>query len=209
MTRLLRVLSMAGGIAAGAIWLGAHAATEPAPGPRPKVVFDGAGKPVFVGVLGWTETRRGEQDGRQVATYRFPQAGSDGKDGVLRVMLKTIARSSKFADLSAEEKIAMESARDAAIQRMMDEVDAMPGVEFLSGGTPFTFTAIEDGKRYYYAHYVIVKGIDQAGNPLRPAVAIDLRCRNAMDVESPRYEASTQVLDDFCRDAALDINKTD
>jgi hypothetical protein len=209
MTRLLRVLLMAGGLAAGALGWGAQAATEPAPGVRPRVVFDAAGKPMFVGVAGWTETARSEIDGRQVFAYRFPMAGTDGKEGVVRVMLKTISRSAKFADLNAEEKIAVESARDAAIQHMMDEVDAMPGVEFLSGGTQFIFTAMEDGKRWYHVHYVIVKGIDQPGNPLRPAVAIDLRCRNAVDVESPYFEASTQALEDFCRDAVLDINKTD
>ena len=209
MTALLRVLLMAGGIAAGAIGLGAHAATETAPGTRPRVVFDAAGKPMFIGVRGWTEVARREEDGRQVVKYRFPLAGIDAGQGVLRVMVKTIARSAKFADLSPEEKGATEAARDAAIQHMMDEVDAMPGVEFLSGGTQFIFTAMEDGKRWYYVHYVMVKGIDQPGNPLQPAVAIDLRCRHAVDVDSPQYEASTQVLDDFCRDAVLDINKTD
>jgi hypothetical protein len=209
MTRLLRVLCMAGGIAAGAMALGAQAASQPAPGPRPRVVFDAAGKPMFIGVAGWTEIARSEADGHQIATYRFPLAGIQGSEGVLRVMVKTIARSARFADLNADEKGATEAARDAAIQHMIDEVDAMPGVDFLSGGTHFIFTALEDGRRWYYVHHVMVKGIDQPGNPLQPAVAIDLRCRNAVDVDSPQFEASTQALDDFCRDALFDINKTD
>jgi hypothetical protein len=213
MNRLLRVLLMLGGVAACTIGIGAQAASDPAPGAapgaRPQVVFDPAGKPRFFGVQGWTEVSRSEKDGRQVVEYRFPQAGVEGKEGLLRVMLQKIARSTSFADLSADEKIAVEAARDAAIQHMMDEVDAMPGVDFLSGGTQFTFTAMDEGKRYYYVQYVSVKGIDQAGNPLRPAVAIDFRCRNAIEVDAPGYEASIEVLDDFCRDALLDINKTD
>jgi hypothetical protein len=213
MSRLLRVLLVLGGLAVAALGSGAQAATPagavPSPGARPQVVIDAAGKPVFVGVAGWTELSRGEKDGMQVVEYRFTQAGTEGKQGVLRVMLKQIARSVRFADLSAEEKNGVETARDAAIQHMMDEVDAMPGVDFLSGGTQFTFTAMDEGKRYYYVHYVSVKGIDQAGSALRPAIAIDFRCRNAIEVDAPGYVASTEALDDFCRDALLDINKTD
>lgn len=209
MSSLLRALLVVGGLTAGTIGPGAQAASDLAPGARPRIVFDAAGKPMFIGVAGWVELSRGEKDGRQVVEYRFPQAGSEGKEGVLRVMLHTIARSTKFADLKPEEKIAVESARDAAIQHMMDEVDAMPGVDFLSGGTQFTFTALEDGKRYFYVHYVNVKGVDQPGNTLRPAIAIDFRCRNAVDVESPRHDASIESVEEFCRDALLDINKTD
>jgi len=209
MNPLLRVLLVVGGLAAGALAVGARAADEPVPGPKPKVVFDAAGKPMFIGAAGWTEIGRSEKDGRQVVEYRFPQPNAGGKQGVLRVMAHTIARSVKFADLSAEEKGAVESARDAAIQHMMDEVDAMPGLDFVSGGTQFIYTALEGTDRYDYVQYVVVNGIDQPGNKLRPAVAIDFRCRGAIPYGGAGFEEAVVGLEDFCRDALLDINKTD
>ncbi|QEI06032.1 hypothetical protein FXN63_09425 [Pigmentiphaga aceris] len=209
MSPLLRVLLVVGGVAAGVLAVGARAASEPAPGDRPRVVFDAAGKPKFIGMAGWVELSRTEQDGRQVVEYRFPQPGTNGQEGILRVMLQTVARSTRFADLSPDERIAVEASRDAAVQHMMDEIDAMPGVDFLSGGTQFTFTALDDAKRYYYVHHFAMKGIDQPGNKLRPAVTIDFRCRNAIEVATPGYDTSIEPFEEFCRDALLDINKPD
>lgn len=168
--------------------------------PWGKIYVDTADKPIFDAPKGWTLESERQQNGKRYLSYRFAMDNVQGNRGLIEIALRKIAPASRFADMTPEMAAATEKARDEAMFSLFSDVEAMPGVDFLSGGTQAIYTATDAGKRYYNVQYIMVKGVPQEGNPFKPAVTIGVRCRNAVDVTFANQEATHDALETFCRD---------
>ena len=159
---------------------------------------DATGQPDFTPPASWELAARSEKDGRRVLEYRFALSGESGAKAVARLSLWKLARSTRLADLTPSEVTAVEHGRDAAFAAREKEVDGLPGVRFLSGGTQFIYTALEGDRRFHYVHFVGVTGIPDPRTDLRSAIAVDLRCRNALDEEAQAHAAAAEALEAAC-----------
>jgi len=196
-------LRHAGAIGSALVMLLAGSPGASASGTDAALSMDAAGLPEFTPPPGWEVAVRSEQDGRRVFEYRFDLPGQAGAKAVARVSLWKLARSTKLADLTPAEVTAVERGRDAAFAAREKEVDGLPGVHFESGGTQFSYTALEGGRRFHYVHYVGVTGVNDARSDLKPAIAIDLRCRNAVDEDSPEHTAAAKAVETVCYELML------
>lgn len=167
--------------------------------------IDAHSLPDFTPLPGWEAAARSEQDGRRVLEYRFELPGKPGAKAVARVSLWKLARSTKLADLTPAEAAAVERGRDSAFAAREKEVDSLPGVHFESGGTQFSYTALEGDRRFHYVHYVAVKGVSDPRSDMKPAIAIDLRCRNAVDEDSPEHAAAAEAVEAVCYELMLHL----
>ncbi|WP_144640207.1 hypothetical protein [Bordetella genomosp. 13] len=163
------------------------------------------GKPVFQPPGDWRTVSQWDKEGTHYAEYRFPLKSVAGQFAVARLSLRLLARSIDYADLPAEEARALEHASDEAIQDTMREVEGMPGMEFEAGGAQLIYTALENGKRYHYVQFISVKGVTQDGSEAKPAVAVGLRCRSAVDEDSPQRAAAAEELESRCYDLLADL----
>jgi hypothetical protein len=165
--------------------------------------MDDGGLPDFTPPSGWEVAGRSERNGRRVLDYRFDLPGKSGAKAIVRVSLWKLARSIKLADLTPAEVTVVERGRDAAFAAREKEVDGLAGVHFESGGTQFNYTALEAGRRFHYVHYVGVTGVSDAKGDLKPAVAIDLRCRNAVDEDNPDHAVAAKAVEAVCYELML------
>lgn len=166
----------------------------------PARLYMANGKPAIQPPSDWTQVSQREENGKRYTEYRFPLKAAAGQFAAARVSLDLLARSVRFADLPAEEARALEQASDEAIQQTMREVQSMPGMEFEAGGAQLIYTALDAGKRYHYIQFISVKGVAQEGSALAPAVAVGLRCRSAVDEDSPQRLAAAEELESRCYD---------
>jgi hypothetical protein len=187
-----------------AIFLGLLLATLPSLGGASAsdlggmLFVDADGQPDFTPPTGWEVAARSQQDGRRVLEFGFSLPGETGAKAVARVTLWKLARSTRLADLTPLEAAAVERGRDAAFAAREKEVETLPEVHFLSGGTQFVYTALEGSQRFRYAHFVGVTGVPDAKTDLKSAIAVDLRCRNAIDEETSGHEAAAEALETTC-----------
>lgn len=182
-------------------------AAEPASDdPRQARLFiDPAGQAQFRPPAGWTPLSTAEAQGKRFFFYSYALPGVKGARAVARVSLKPVSRSVRLADLTPEEQKAAEHASSAAIEDMQREVDAMPGLDFLAGGTQYIYTALEDGQRFHYSQFINVKGVTREDQALRPAVAIGLRCRNAVAEGAPGAARAAEALEASCYQTMLGL----
>lgn len=182
-------------------------AAEPASDdPRQARLFiDPAGQAQFRPPAGWKPLSTAEAQGKRFFFYSYALPNVKGARAVARVSLKPVSRSVRLADLTPEEQKAAEHASSAAIEDMQREVDAMPGLDFLAGGTQYIYTALEDGQRFHYSQFINVKGVSQKDQALRPAVAIGLRCRNAVAEGAPGAARAAEALEASCYQTMLGL----
>ncbi|SAI73973.1 Uncharacterised protein [Bordetella ansorpii] len=188
--------------------LGASPALSAEIGVTGSLTFAG-GKPVFVPPADWRLVSQSDQDGTQYAEYRFPLQSVSGQFAVARLSLRTLAPSVNYADLPPEEARALEHASDEAIQNTMREVENMPGMEFEAGGAQLIYTALDNGKRYHFVQFISIKGVTEEGREQKPAVAVGLRCRSAVDEASPQRAAAAEELESRCYDLLADLGSVE
>lgn len=170
-----------------------------------RLSIDPAGQAQFRPPAGWTPLSMAEGEGKRFFFYSYALPGVKGARAVARVSLKPVSRSVRLADLTPDEQKAAERASSAAIEDMQREVDAMPGLDFLAGGTQYIYTALEDGQRFHYAQFINVKGVTRPGQDLRPAIAIGLRCRNAIAEGAPGAAQAAEALEASCYETMLGL----
>lgn len=170
-----------------------------------RISIDKSGKPVFDAPPNWKLSSRSEKEGKQYAEFTFPLMATPGKRAIARVELYQVARSVKLADLNPEEAKTADRARSVALAALDKEVDAMPGMEFEAGGTQYIYTAMDGGKRYHYVQYINIRGVVQAGNDLKPALAVGLRCRSSVDETAPTHDSAAEELEARCYDLMLRV----
>lgn len=163
------------------------------------------GKPVFQPPADWRPVSQWDKEDTHFAEYRFALKSVAGQFAVARLSLRPLARSVDYADLPPEEARALEHASDEVIQDTMREVESMPGMEFEAGGAQLIYTALDNGKRYHFVQFISVKGLTQEGSELKPAVAVGLRCRSAVDETSPQRVAAAEELESRCYDLLAEL----
>lgn len=199
----LRSLLFLCGLASAGLCTAADPASDDAR--QARLFIDAAGQAQFKPPAGWTPLSTAEGEGKRFFFYSYPLPGVKGARAVARVSLKPVSRSVRLADLTPEEQKVAERASSAAIEDMQREVDAMPGLDFLAGGTQYTYTALEDGKRFHYSQFINVKGVTRKDEALRPAVAIGLRCRNAIAEGAPGAAKAAEALEASCYQTMLGL----
>lgn len=165
--------------------------------------IDSAGKIVHTPPKAWKAVSSSDKDGKRLLEYRFEQPATPGQYAYVRLSLKPIVPSSKYKDLTPEQTRVAQGALDAALKDMSAEIDAMPGMKFISGGTQAIYTAEENGKRFHYMQFVNLLGVERLDSDIKPLYAVGLRCRNAVDESAPGHAAAAEQLDALCYDIML------
>lgn len=170
-----------------------------------RLFIDPVGQAQFRPPAGWKALSTSEGQGKRFFFYSYALPGVKDARAVARVSLSPVARSVRLDDLTPDEQRAAERASNAAIEDMQREVDAMPGLDFLAGGTQYIYTALENGQRFHYSQFINVKGVTQKDQALRPAVAIGLRCRNAIAEGAPGAAKAAEALEASCYETMLGL----
>ena len=167
-----------------------------------RITLDAKGSAILHPPRGWTLIRQWDKDGRRHASYAFPLRSAPGSKAVADVTVWQVARAIAYSDLKPDEVKRLEAAGSELFAEVYRSMEEMPGVDLVSGGSQFIYTAIaEDGKRYLYQQRMAVIGVDQEGNSLRPAFSTQMRCRNALDQQSRNHEKAGDEMNKVCADA--------
>jgi hypothetical protein len=165
--------------------------------------IDMGGKIVHKPPQAWKLLSSSDSDGKRVLEYRFEQPATPGHYAYVRLSLKPIVPSSRFKDLTPEQTQVAQGALGAAVKEMSAEIDAMPGMKFISGGTQAIYTAEEQGKRFHYMQFINLLGVERLDSDIKPLFAVGLRCRSAVDENAPDHKAADDQLDSLCYDIML------
>jgi hypothetical protein len=181
-------------------------ATAHAAEPQDKSLHvDLAGKVVHTPPKAWTPVSSSEKDGKLVLEYRFEQPATPGHYAYVRLSLRQIVPSSKLKDLTSDQAQVAQGALGAAVKEMSAEIDAMPGMKYISGGTQAIYTAEEQGKRFHYMQFINLLGVERLDSDRKPLFAVGLRCRSAVDESAPNKRAADDQLDSLCYDIMLGL----
>jgi hypothetical protein len=193
-------------LAAATTLLGMLAITTPGHAAESRIKalhIDAAGKIVHTPPKAWKAVSSSDKDGKRVLEYRFEQPATPGHYAYVRLSLKPVVPSSKYKDLTPEQTRIAQGALDAALKEMRAEIDAMPGMKFISGGTQAIYTAEENGKRFHYMQFINLLGVERLDSDIKPLFAVGLRCRSAVDESAPEHQAAAEQLDALCYDIML------
>jgi hypothetical protein len=179
----------------------AHAADSPVKA----LHIDPTGNVVHTPPKAWKAVSTSDKDGKRLLEYKFEQPATPGHYAYVRLSLKQIVPSSKYKDLTPEQTRTAQGALDAALKEMQTEIDAMPGMTFISGGTQAIYTAEESGKRFHYMQFVNLLGVERLDSDIKPLYAVGLRCRSAVDESAPDHQAAAEQLDSLCYQIMLGV----